>query len=70
MLSQETIPPFPSNLPTADIHTVDLSALADGSQEESRKVYEAATGYGFFYLANHGVDYDFSMTTTSYMKPA
>lgn len=65
MPSQESIPPFPTNLPIAEIHTVDFAALVDGSAEESRKVYEAATGYGFFYLSNHGVDYNFSTTTIS-----
>jgi hypothetical protein len=65
MPSQKTVPPFPSNLPTAEIHTVDFAALVTGSKEESRKVYEAATGYGFFYLSNHDVDYNFSMTTVS-----
>lgn len=67
MPSQESIPPFPLNLPTADIHTVDFAALTNGSKEESRKVYEAATGYGFFYLSNHGVDYNFSTISISFL---
>lgn len=52
-------PPFPDNLPVAQIHSVDFDALAAGSKEQSRLVYEAATGYGFFYLENHHVDHKF-----------
>jgi hypothetical protein len=56
---QQTIPPFPEDVPTADIHTIDFDLLQDGDASEARKVYEASKGYGFFYLSNTHVDYDF-----------
>lgn len=65
MPAQSTIPPFPSSLPTADIHTIDFDALAAGSTAQSRAVFEAATGYGFFYLANHHIDHDFMFDLAS-----
>lgn len=56
---EETIPPFPEDVPTADIYTVDFNRLINGDAGEARKVYEASCGYGFFYLSNTQVDYDF-----------
>lgn len=56
---EESIPPFPSNVPTADIYSVDFNLLAAGNEEEARKVFEASRGYGFFYLSNTHIDYDF-----------
>lgn len=57
--TKQTIPPFPSDVPTADIYTVDFDLLSDGDAEEARKVYDASRGYGFFYLSNTHVDYNF-----------
>lgn len=59
MPAQSSIPPFPTTLPTADIHTIDFDALAAGSPSQSRAVHEAATGYGFFYLSHHHIDHAF-----------
>jgi isopenicillin N synthase-like dioxygenase len=59
MPSLSSIPPFPTNVPVAHIHTVDFDALASGDKQQADLVYRAATGYGFFYLKNHHVDYDF-----------
>lgn len=56
---EESIPSFPDDVPTANIYTVDFDRLKDGDPEEARKVYEASRGYGFFYLSNTHVDYDF-----------
>ena len=56
---EETIPPFPSDLPTADIYSVDFNLLRDGDSEEARKVFDASRGYGFFYLSNTPIDYNF-----------
>lgn len=53
------IPPFPDDLPTADISTVDFARLAAGDADQARCLHEAATGYGFFYVTNHDVDYSF-----------
>lgn len=55
----DSIPPFPDNVPTADISFVDFDKLSIGDKNEARKVLEAAQGYGFFYMANTHVDYDF-----------
>ena len=57
--TEESIPPFPDNVPTADIYTVDFDKLNSGDKEEARKVFEASRGYGFFYLSNTHVDYNF-----------
>jgi isopenicillin N synthase-like dioxygenase len=56
---EDSIPPFPDDVPTADIYTVDFDKLRDGDAKEAQKVYEASRGYGFFYLSNTHVDYDF-----------
>lgn len=51
--------PFPDGLPLADIYTVDCDKLRAGDEVDERKVYDASRGYGFFYLTNTHVDYDF-----------
>lgn len=56
---EETIPPFPDDVPTADIYTVDFDSLNNGDAEEARKVFEASRGCGFFYLSNTPIHYDF-----------
>ena len=56
---EESIPSFPSDVPTADIYSVDFNLLAAGDKEEARKAYQASRGYGFFYLSNTHIDYDF-----------
>ena len=55
---EEEIPPFPS-VPTADIYYVDFDKLDDGDEEEARKMFDACRGYGFFYLSNTHIDYNF-----------
>lgn len=54
-----SIPPFPNDVPTAQIQTIDFTLLAKGDAASSRAVFDAATGYGFFFLKNHQVDSDF-----------
>lgn len=56
---ENQIPPFPSNIPTASISTVDFDLLAHGDQSQAKAVFDAARGYGFFYIKNHHVDSDF-----------
>lgn len=56
-VTEQPLPPFPEDLPIADIYTVDYEKLKAGDQEEARKVFEACCGYGFFYLANTHIDY-------------
>lgn len=53
------IPPFPDNVPTAHIPTVDFNLLAQNDEASSKAVFNAATGYGFFFLKNHQVNSDF-----------
>jgi isopenicillin N synthase-like dioxygenase len=55
----ELIPPFPENVPIADISTVDFSVLAADDEASAQAVYDAARGYGFFYVKNHAIDSDF-----------
>ena len=59
MPSVESIPPFPYDVPLANISTVDLDLLASGDKDQARVLLDATTGYGFFYLENHHVDMDF-----------
>jgi isopenicillin N synthase-like dioxygenase len=63
--SSAIVPPFPSDIPTASISTVDLDLLAAGDEHQRGLVYEAATGYGFFYLQNHHVDSKFMFDLAS-----
>jgi len=56
---EQKIPPFPDHVPTADISTVDFERLSQGDESQSKAVYDAARGYGFFYIKNHRVDSDF-----------
>lgn len=58
------IPPFPSDI-VATISTVDLDLLEAGDEHQRDLVYEAATGYGFFYLQNHHVDSKFMFDLAS-----
>jgi isopenicillin N synthase-like dioxygenase len=53
------IPPFPDDVPTADISTIDFDLLASGNLSQARAVFGAARGYGFFYIKHHHVNSDF-----------
>lgn len=55
----ESLPPFPSDVECADIYEVDYPKLASGDREEARKVFDASRGYGFFYLSNTDIDYQY-----------
>lgn len=57
--TEQSIPSFPTDIPTANISSVDYNRLLDGDQHESQKVFDAARGYGFFYLSNANIDADF-----------
>lgn len=57
--AEKGIPPFPENLPVADIYSVDFDKLKAGNKDEAAKVFEACRGYGFFYLSNTHIDYEF-----------
>lgn len=58
-LKEKDIPAFPNDLPLADIYFVDYQKLKAGDQDESRKVFDACRGFGFFYLTNTNIDYNF-----------
>lgn len=62
---EQEIPPFPDDVPTADISTVDFNLLAKGDKSQSETVFNAARGYGFFYIKNHHVDSDFMFDLAS-----
>lgn len=49
-ISFPTIPPFPTNLPTAPLLTISLSSLLSNSPSESLKFFQACKDLGFFYL--------------------
>ena len=55
----ETMAPFPDDVPVADIYEVDFEKLSAGDKEEARKVFDASRGYGFFYLSNTHIDYQY-----------
>ena len=60
--TEQTIPPFPDDVPTADIYSVDFDLLCNGDQgdqDEARKMLDACRGYGFIYLSNTNIDSDF-----------
>ncbi|KAJ9605438.1 hypothetical protein H2200_010095 [Cladophialophora chaetospira] len=50
------IPPFPSDVPVADIATVDFDLLSQGDPEQAQTLLHSCQNYGFFYLSNHHVD--------------
>ncbi|KAL6249098.1 hypothetical protein RBB50_004161 [Rhinocladiella similis] len=52
----ENISPFPSDVPVADISTVDFDLLSKGDPEQARILLDSCQNYGFFYLSNHHVD--------------
>jgi len=50
------LPPFPEDVVTHPLVVVDYLKIKAGDQEEIDKLYNAATGLGFWYLKNHGID--------------
>ena len=66
-----SIPPFPSSIPTADISSVDYDLLLAGNKHESQKVFDAARGYGFFYLSNTHIDaaFMFALANKTFALP-
>lgn len=65
MAPARTIPPFPSDIVPAHLYEVDFELLCQGDVTEAQKVFDAARGYGFFYLRNHDVDSDFMFDLAS-----
>ncbi|KAI0773527.1 Clavaminate synthase-like protein [Fomes fomentarius] len=49
-------PPFPDDVPTHPLLVIDYQLIRDGVEDELNRLWEAATGLGFWYLKNHGVD--------------
>lgn len=60
---EEKIPPkqstmsarFPASIKPAELDVVDFERLCRGDEQESKKLFAAATSNGFFFLRNHGV---------------
>ncbi|THH10585.1 hypothetical protein EW145_g1235 [Phellinidium pouzarii] len=50
------LPPFPDDIPTHPLLVVDFALIKAGNTQEIDKLWEAATGLGFWYLKNHGAD--------------
>ena len=58
-VNEDNIAPFPDDVPIADIYSVDYNRLRAGDEDEAKKVFDASRGYGFFYLDDTGIDYNF-----------
>lgn len=56
MYQPNALPPFPEDLPAADIPTVVYGRLAAGDSSAAETVYSAAGSSGFFYLSHHAMD--------------
>ena len=50
------IPPFPDDIQTATLYTIDYVKLRANDPSEERRLYVASTTLGFFYLANTGIE--------------
>lgn len=50
--------PFPDDIPTAPLRVIDYASLLAHDPVESKKLYQCAVDLGFFYLENHGLDYE------------
>ncbi|KAF2239680.1 Clavaminate synthase-like protein [Viridothelium virens] len=53
------IPPFPSDIPTADIPTISYHDLLSFSPPALQAMLSATQGVGFFFLSHHPIDSDF-----------
>lgn len=50
--------PFPESTPTHPLLVIDYAKLTANDAAESARLFHAATTLGFWYLKNHGVDYE------------
>lgn len=51
------VPPFPASITPAELQVIDFRLLiGDHNADESRRLFDAAQGCGFFLLKHHGVD--------------
>ncbi|KAM0747741.1 Clavaminate synthase-like protein [Meredithblackwellia eburnea MCA 4105] len=48
--------PFSSTVETHPLLIIDYQLIKKGDKEEAKRLYEACTSIGFFYLAGHGID--------------
>lgn len=50
--------PFPEGISSAPLRVIDYASLLAHDPVESKKLYQCAVDLGFFYLKNHGLDYE------------
>ncbi|KAI0673809.1 Clavaminate synthase-like protein [Trametes maxima] len=53
-----TSPSFPTDVPTHSLVVVDYRLLEAGDHDEIAKLWHAATHLGFWYMRNHGVEWE------------
>jgi len=65
------VPPFPSDVPVADIATIDFDLLCQGDEAQAVALLHSCQHYGFFYLSHHHVDPQpmFDLAETAYALP-
>ncbi|KAI0269391.1 Clavaminate synthase-like protein [Gloeopeniophorella convolvens] len=54
------LPPFPDDVPTVPLLVIDYQLLRNRDQNETERLWKAATELGFWYLKNHGVEAEVS----------
>ena len=65
MSPHDSIPPFPSSIPTATIPTISYNDLVSLSPAALEAMLSATQGMGFFFLSDHPIDSDFMFDLAS-----
>ncbi|KAF8905637.1 hypothetical protein CPB85DRAFT_1437291 [Mucidula mucida] len=56
-MADQTLPPFPDDVPTVSLTVVDYGLLKSGDKNEINTLWDAATKQGFWYMKNHGAEH-------------
>ncbi|KAF9034482.1 Clavaminate synthase-like protein [Hymenopellis radicata] len=56
-MAEQTLPPFPDDVPTVSLTVVDYGLLQSGDKNEINTLWDAATKQGFWYMKNHGAEH-------------